>query len=37
MDDEQKIKDVWQETLRRSPLFTTLSKATEINVKVNIV
>ena len=37
VDDAQKIKAVWQDTLNRSPLYSTLKKATAINVKVNIV
>lgn len=37
MDDKQKIKSVWEDTLRRSPLYMTLLKATTITVKVNIV
>jgi hypothetical protein len=37
MDDKQKIKAVWEDTLNRSPLYSTLKKATTFNVKVNIV
>lgn len=37
MDDENTIRAVWEDTLKRSPLYTTLSKAAEIKVKVNIV
>jgi uncharacterized OsmC-like protein/TusA-related sulfurtransferase len=37
MDDENKIKQVWEETLNRAPLYTTLKKATEIKVKMSIV
>lgn len=37
MGDEKKIKDVWAETLARSPLFTTLNKSATIKVKLNIV
>jgi len=37
MDDEKKVKEVWEDTLKRSPLFTTLQKSTTLNVKVNVV
>ncbi|MEZ5083943.1 MAG: OsmC family protein [Bacteroidales bacterium] len=37
MDDEKKIKELWAETLKRSPLYSTLEKATSITTKINIV
>lgn len=37
MGDEKKIRETWEETLNRSPLFATLHKSTTINVKLNIV
>lgn len=37
MSDEKKTREVWDETLKRSPLFATLKKSTTINVKLNLV
>jgi uncharacterized OsmC-like protein/TusA-related sulfurtransferase len=37
MDDEKKIREVWDNTLNQSPLYATLKKATAIKVRVNIV
>jgi TusA-related sulfurtransferase/uncharacterized OsmC-like protein len=37
MEDEKEIKAVWENMLNRSPLYTTLKKAVEIKVKVNII
>jgi uncharacterized OsmC-like protein len=37
MDDEKKVKEVWEDTLKRSPIYTTLQKSTTLSVKVNVV
>lgn len=37
MDDQKKIKKVWEDTLNQSPLYATLNKAATINVKLNVV
>ncbi len=37
MDDMEKIKQAWEQTVSRSPLFSTLRKSTEISIKMNIV
>lgn len=37
MGDKKKIREAWEETLNRSPLFATLNKSATINVKLNIV
>jgi TusA-related sulfurtransferase/uncharacterized OsmC-like protein len=36
-EDPQKIRAVWEDTLNRAPVYTTLKKAVPINVKVNMV
>jgi len=36
-EDSQKIKAVWEETLNRAPVYTTLKKAVPINIKVSMV
>lgn len=36
-DDEDKVQQVWQTTINRSPLFTTLSKATDVQAKLVII
>jgi TusA-related sulfurtransferase len=36
-EDAQKIKYVWENTLDRSPIYTTLKKSVPMKVKVNIV
>lgn len=37
MDDPKRIKDIWDQTVNRSPIYATLAKSTEINMKVSIV
>ncbi len=37
MDEPEKIKSIWDQTVNRSPIYATLAKSTEINMKVNIV
>ncbi len=37
MDDENKIKEIWERTLNCSPIYATLRKSTEIKVKMTIV
>lgn len=37
MDDPKKIKAIWEQTVNRSPIYATLAKSTEINMKINIV
>ncbi|MCF8378441.1 MAG: OsmC family protein [Bacteroidales bacterium] len=37
MDDAEKIRAVWSDTLKRSPLYATLEKCTSITTKMNIV
>ena len=36
-DDEDKVQHVWQTTINRSPLFTTLSKAADVQAKLVII
>lgn len=36
-DDETRVRSVWQETVRRSPLAATLKKATELTTTIAIV
>ena len=36
-DDEEKVRAVWDETLRRSPLANTLRKSTEFRARIAIV
>lgn len=37
MEKKQKVLDVWNHMLSRSPIYATLKKATEINLKVNVI
>jgi uncharacterized OsmC-like protein/TusA-related sulfurtransferase len=37
MDHKDKVMAVWDDVVKRSPLYTTLIKSTEINIKVNVV
>jgi uncharacterized OsmC-like protein/TusA-related sulfurtransferase len=37
MDDQKKVKKVWEDTLNQSPLYATLKKAATVNVKLNVV
>ena len=37
MEDENKVKEVWNKTLKQSPVLATLSKSTEIIIKMNVV
>lgn len=37
MDDEKRVREVWEETTARSPLLRTLQRATEMDVKLAIV
>jgi len=37
MDEKDKIMAVWNDVLKRSPLYATLIKSTEIKIKVNVV
>jgi hypothetical protein len=36
-EDERKVREAWDRTIRRSPLAATLKKAVEINFKLSIV
>ncbi|MEN8005750.1 MAG: OsmC family protein [Candidatus Krumholzibacteriota bacterium] len=36
-DDEERVRTVWEKTVRRSPLAATLAKATELVAKIAIV
>lgn len=36
-DDEDKVQQVWQTTLNRSPLYTTLAKAADVQAKLAII
>lgn len=36
-DDEEEVQQVWQTTLKRSPLFTTLEKAADVQAKLVII
>lgn len=37
MDDESKVRKVWEQTVQRSPLAATLSKALQLNIKLMVV
>lgn len=37
MEEQNKLKQVWQNTLEREPLYVTLKKAIPINIKLNVV
>ncbi|GAB6058545.1 sulfurtransferase TusA family protein [Desulfonatronum parangueonense] len=37
MDDEQKVRRVWEKTVARSPIAATLAKAVDLNIKFAVV
>ena len=37
LEDETRVRTVWDEVLRRSPLFTTLAKATRLETKLTTI
>ncbi|WP_291319441.1 OsmC family protein [Desulfonatronospira sp.] len=37
MDDEKRVRDAWDRTVRRSPLAATLAKGTELQTKLMVV
>ena len=37
MDDPKKVRGIWEQTVNQSPIYATLIKSTDINMKVNIV
>ncbi|WP_051617167.1 sulfurtransferase TusA family protein [Desulfonatronovibrio hydrogenovorans] len=37
MDDETKVRQVWEQTVKRSPIAVTLAKATQVNIKLLVV
>lgn len=37
LEDEARVRAVWDEVLRRSPLATTLAKATRLETRLNTI
>lgn len=37
MDDEAKVRQVWEQTVKRSPIAATLAKAADMNIKLMVV
>ena len=37
MDDEARVREAWERTVKRSPLAATLGKATRLNIKLMVV